>query len=105
PSGVRLRFTRTRRFPYSSLFRSLDLVQAKARGEDVVTPREEEGEGEVVDLMDALRRSVEASRQHKAGNRHQAGALPRSEDEELRSEEHTSELQSRFELVCRLLLE
>lgn len=61
----------------------LDLVQAKARGEDVVTPREEEGEGEVVDLMDALRRSVEASRQHRAGNRHQAGALPRSEDEEL----------------------
>src|SRR5699024_12088420 len=27
------------------------------------------------------------------------------EDGELRSEEHTSELQSRFDLVCRLLLE
>src|SRR5699024_11365188 len=27
------------------------------------------------------------------------------EDEQLRSEEHTSELQSRFDLVCRLLLE
>src|SRR5699024_11839561 len=26
-------------------------------------------------------------------------------DEEIRSEEHTSELQSRFDLVCRLLLE
>src|SRR5699024_11586826 len=26
-------------------------------------------------------------------------------EEELRSEEHTSELQSRFDLVCRLLLE
>src|SRR5699024_12473315 len=32
---------------------------------------------------------------------HGALALP----EEMRSEEHTSELQSRFELVCRLLLE
>src|SRR5699024_12401496 len=27
------------------------------------------------------------------------------DDEDLRSEEHTSELQSRFDLVCRLLLE
>src|SRR5207249_11620000 len=30
---------------------------------------------------------------------------PRTVDEVRRSEEHTSELQSRFELVCRLLLE
>src|SRR5206468_6280725 len=29
---------------------------------------------------------------------------PRSEDTHLRSEEHTSELQSRSDLVCRLLL-
>src|SRR5699024_11911960 len=28
-----------------------------------------------------------------------------AEDDTVRSEEHTSELQSRFELVCRLLLE
>src|SRR5699024_11556164 len=28
-----------------------------------------------------------------------------SDDEQARSEEHTSELQSRFDLVCRLLLE
>src|SRR2546422_2164280 len=31
--------------------------------------------------------------------------LPRFEDRYLRSEEHTSELQSRLHLVCRLLLE
>src|SRR5699024_12828620 len=31
--------------------------------------------------------------------------VPRFETEELRSEEHTSELHSRFDLVCRLLLE
>src|SRR5699024_12867520 len=30
---------------------------------------------------------------------------PAPESRKLRSEEHTSELQSRFELVCRLLLE
>src|SRR5699024_11999061 len=31
--------------------------------------------------------------------------IMQGEDVEQRSEEHTSELQSRFELVCRLLLE
>src|SRR6266704_6111208 len=31
--------------------------------------------------------------------------LRRSPDQDARSEEHTSELQSRFDLVCRLLLE
>src|SRR5699024_11812959 len=33
------------------------------------------------------------------------GRLPRGHGPDLRSEEHTSELQSRFDLVCRLLLE
>ena len=59
----------------------LDLVQAKARGQDVVAPSETAPEeGDVVDLMDALRRSVEASRQHTPGNRHQAGGLPKKPD-------------------------
>src|SRR5699024_12848034 len=31
--------------------------------------------------------------------------LPEGESDNIRSEEHTSELQSRFDLVCRLLLE
>src|SRR5699024_11346336 len=31
--------------------------------------------------------------------------MPQEQDEIARSEEHTSELQSRFDLVCRLLLE
>src|SRR5207249_11219622 len=34
-----------------------------------------------------------------------AGAAARGEHPRVRSEEHTSELQSRFDLVCRLLLE
>src|SRR5699024_11625934 len=33
------------------------------------------------------------------------GQLPMTRAKSLRSEEHTSELQSRFDLVCRLLLE
>src|SRR5437868_12935215 len=44
----------------------------------------------------------------EAGDRknHGSGAMPRTRLPELeRSEEHTSELQSRFDLVCRLLLE
>src|SRR5699024_11231845 len=35
----------------------------------------------------------------------QRSALSRSSAKPVRSEEHTSELQSRFDLVCRLLLE
>src|SRR5699024_11433021 len=38
------------------------------------------------------------------GHTTQARSTPQGTDE-LRSEEHTSELQSRFDLVCRLLLE
>src|SRR5438067_4358722 len=37
--------------------------------------------------------------------RHRSGAWRRRGDPKSRSEEHTSELQSRFDLVCRLLLE
>src|SRR5699024_12093748 len=36
---------------------------------------------------------------------HAFAAGPRNQTMRLRSEEHTSELQSRFDLVCRLLLE
>lgn len=54
----------------------LALVEAKRRGEEVVRPSEAPAEGEVVDLLEALRRSVEASREHRPGNRHQAGGLP-----------------------------
>lgn len=51
----------------------LDLINAKAKGQGAVTPSESQPEeGNVVDLMDALRRSVEASRQHRPGNRNRA---------------------------------
>src|SRR2546422_6001749 len=64
-------------FPYTTLFRSEDA--------DVVLRRAPLFEGLDEDSARALRRQMP--------------------DVKLRSEEHTSELQSRLHLVCRLLLE
>src|SRR5207249_5655055 len=44
-------------------------------------------------------------RVYSANDRRQTLVLEFDNDRTLRSEEHTSELQSRFDLVCRLLLE
>src|SRR2546421_9691428 len=64
-------------FPYTTLFRSR--VHAVARRRDA---------------------------RHGACHRDRVGALvPRAGGAAARSEEHTSELQSRSDLVCRLLLE
>src|SRR3712207_7114214 len=84
-------------FPYTTLFRSLprwhhrgnDRVQrpAQRRPRDAAPPRR--------------RRSEPLGRV-----RHEVDRLePRADRRRLRSEEHTSELQSRQYLVCRLLLE
>src|SRR3712207_8634038 len=79
-------------FPYTTLFRSVGVVGPVAAG-----GREK-----------ALRRGVRADDEDDAG---EAGEDPRTRDGRLehdcraRSEEHTSELQSRQYLVCRLLLE
>src|SRR3712207_7321422 len=81
-------------FPYTTLFRSpLDVVRVQADGR-LVEHVGDVGEGgaEVADDLRALRLSP--------GQR--AG---RAVEREVRSEEHTSELQSRQYLVCRLLLE
>src|SRR2546422_2563323 len=81
-------------FPYTTLFRSLP---ASARRVARLTPSESDG-----------------ATAHVAGQRLRHGANTRQADElrrehlrpqESRSEEHTSELQSRLHLVCRLLLE
>src|SRR5689334_24198624 len=66
-------------FPYTTLFRSHQLQRLVSR-----LPR-------ILAMTAATRRSREASQ----------GLCPAS----IRSEEHTSELQSQFHLVCRLLLE
>src|SRR5688572_31134891 len=80
-------------FPYTTLFRSERLgergVAAAVRDVREVGPGErvEELAGKMVHGADACRRIVELARVR------------------LRSEEHTSELQSQSNLVCRLLLE
>src|SRR2546422_8379958 len=73
-------------FPYTTLFRSRDqalLAARAARAHPRRRPPRPRG-----------RRREEAARQDR-----------RPRDRPLRSEEHTSELQSRLHLVCRLLLE
>src|SRR3712207_7189974 len=80
-------------FPYTTLFRSLE------RGERVAAVGEEAERPHAVGVGRGDRRAVEL---HGPGD--DAGAL-RLRGVPLRSEEHTSELQSRQYLVCRLLLE
>src|SRR2546422_2632513 len=84
-------------FPYTTLFRSLPRDRAAggdAGGHDLAAGGVHAG----------------LEPRHAAVERNVGGevAVPRVEhvtDREARSEEHTSELQSRLQLVCRLLLE
>src|SRR2546422_8355622 len=76
-------------FPYTTLFRS-DAVGGIRRFVIIgMQAGEEEKHGNILDV----KRGVVA------------GAVAASRVDKLRSEEHTSELQSRLHLVCRLLLE
>src|SRR3712207_7842282 len=79
-------------FPYTTLFRS-PVLDADERIGDLDRA--------------AVGRSVEGVREHPDDADVGAGRRPgvRTGEEHDRSEEHTSELQSRQYLVCRLLLE
>src|SRR5438105_11734786 len=81
-------------FPYTTLFRSLVLFSALSRS----TPRQPDR-----DPCAPERRGVDrqppAVEIHGVVHHREPQPVPR------RSEEHTSELQSRVDLVCRLLLE
>src|SRR3712207_7687313 len=85
-------------FPYTTLFRSL--VDAR--------PRDVRGQ-QVGGELDAREVSRDRGRDRPGEGRLAHPRYVRQEDvatgEERRSEEHTSELQSRQYLVCRLLLE
>src|SRR3712207_6936541 len=81
---------RSTRFPYTTLYRSL-AGSAEAVEEQVVRLQLGEGPG-----------PLPLAAAQDAGRR-QLGVVV--EDRARRSEEHTSELQSRQYLVCRLLLE
>src|SRR2546421_8303539 len=82
-------------FPYTTLFRSSQL-RSLARGRFVEDRRD--GSSQPVLVEDCERATQQKARRH----------APRSDQrahDDARSEEHTSELQSRSDLVCRLLLE
>src|SRR2546430_10917638 len=81
-------------FPYTTLFRSTGRIE---RALADVTLQAEQAEAHA--LVERAQRIVAAQ--------DEAPALPPSLAEEfaVRSEEHTSELQSQSNLVCRLLLE
>src|SRR3712207_7916719 len=79
-------------FPYTTLFRSahVGLGGVVLHGEHEVLHR---------------RAQPEPEHEHEAADHHQRGGVVDRGQQAQRSEEHTSELQSRQYLVCRLLLE
>src|SRR3712207_7995912 len=74
-------------FPYTTLFRSASALSARPSTSSATAPRTGTGGGGLAFLL--MRAPEEGSSERGDG----------------RSEEHTSELQSRQYLVCRLLLE
>src|SRR2546422_3611562 len=87
-------------FPYTTLFRSRRGDGHALRG----LRRRHELRPVVVPPGDE-RRPLLGALEDDAGARLPRGELDRLVEQRLRSEEHTSELQSRLHLVCRLLLE
>src|SRR3712207_7147108 len=81
-------------FPYTTLFRSGDTTTT------LLLAVEEAG-GAFADRAVALQRQLWSDLEH----RHYSGVRVLRDLARNRSEEHTSELQSRQYLVCRLLLE
>src|SRR5689334_23844302 len=89
-------------FPYTTLFRSTNTVETSEGLGDLRTDRGE--------LDHRHRKQKREGYVHqKIAERHRVGlygvAADNNHDDGDRSEEHTSELQSQFHLVCRLLLE
>src|SRR5689334_23997782 len=86
-------------FPYTTLFRSLPDRGVQGReGDHVQGPLEKRSPA--VETRLSHRRASRQLPQLAAHRRPQGRGLQHQ-----RSEEHTSELQSQFHLVCRLLLE
>src|SRR5437868_13204030 len=85
-------------FPYTTLFRSLG---QRGRG---ATGRGQKGQVGILPVTMAVKPRAKASAGVGKGKAGRRPVRPKS-GSGVRSEEHTSELQSRFDLVCRLLLE
>src|SRR2546422_7466743 len=87
-------------FPYTTLFRSL----LTREGEIALAKRIEEGKNQVTAAILSTNLALERFRELRESLRHGEISVKEVVDVN-RSEEHTSELQSRLHLVCRLLLE
>src|SRR2546429_6539375 len=90
-------------FPYTTLFRSHELFGIKRRG--FKSEFSVESHSVFIDGVNQHRPSADSigcDHSSRQGVNQHGPAKPRSV---FRSEEHTSELQSRLHLVCRLLLE
>src|SRR5205807_10658488 len=92
-------------FPYTTLFRSQEVVQSIQPGQQIIKIIHDE----LVELLGSSNSGLQLSGNpscilmvglHGSGKTTSGAKLAR-----LRSEEHTSELQSPCNLVCRLLLE
>src|SRR2546422_5402737 len=81
-------------FPYTTLFRSRPRPRLQEGGRQIPRRRPEPGAGDEAAPVVADR-----------PDRSQRDRRPEGAEGGERSEEHTSELQSRLHLVCRLLLE
>src|SRR3712207_7929706 len=86
-------------FPYTTLFRSRDGREGRRRH------RPGGGEDALLWLLGLLRPAPDRRRRLPGRDREDQGCPSRGCGHRSRSEEHTSELQSRQYLVCRLLLE
>src|SRR3712207_8589066 len=84
-------------FPYTTLFRSLEEVAREDVGHEIL---QVQGRG-----LQACRHAGLRQRHAHVGARLQQVSEDQADGQRGRSEEHTSELQSRQYLVCRLLLE
>src|SRR2546421_6505182 len=86
-------------FPYTTLFRSsLEWIASAGGGHIIDKGKATINNAKAAKILDAMRARI--------GKITPRGVTTYQEDQtEHRSEEHTSELQSRSDLVCRLLLE
>src|SRR3712207_8907824 len=88
-------------FPYTTLFRSMRELSRAMRTERSGVHGRGRGRRLLLCRVAGVRAGEQLSRDAVGCRSHAAEQPPR----QLRSEEHTSELQSRQYLVCRLLLE
>src|SRR5438105_7444663 len=95
---------RSQPFPYTTLFRSDGRVHTRCASENLCGPC---SEGPVIDLSPtAYVTGLTIPSQYNLWLAERSEETPKYlSASHRRSEEHTSELQSRVDLVCRLLLE